>query len=118
MHKEADAMQEYLNIPATLDDPAALTTRLQKLDVYLARLSDIITRARAMKDYAQNLYLTENEDKLTKLSATVSNRIIKTFLYEFNVTVDRLELLYSTMSHISKDLVTQISYIKQQMLLK
>lgn len=115
IHREADAVQLFLNEESNIQDPASLTGRLQAMDVYMARISELVSLSRAMKEYALNLYLEENEDKLAKLSATVSNRMIKSFLYEFNVTVDRLDTMYSAMVHLSRNLVTQISFIKQQM---
>ncbi len=118
MHKEADNMQAYMNIPVTLEDPASLTERLKILDVYLPRLSDMLQKVKSMKEYALNQFLQANENEINKLSATISNRIIKTFLFEFNVTVDRLDSMYTTMTQIDRDLVTQISYIKQQMTMR
>lgn len=96
-------------------DPASLTVRLNEMDVWMARLTDMQIRAKAMKEYAKTLMLKNNEEALSKMTATNSNRIVSTYLYEFTVTVDRLDMLYSTLSTMSRNLVTQISYIKQQM---
>lgn len=115
MHAEADTMQAFLVEPARLQDPTSLTVRLKDMDVYMARLSEMISRAKAMKERALNLFLTENEAKLAKLTATASNRLINTHLYEYVVTYNRLDTMYHTAEHLSRDLVTQISYIKQQM---
>ena len=114
-HKEADTITAFLNVRADLMDPASLTVRLNEMDVWMARLTDMQIRAKAMKEYAKTLMLRNNEEALSKMTATNSNRIVSTYLYEFTVTVDRLEMLYSTLSTMSRNLVTQISYIKQQM---
>ena len=115
LHAEADTIQAYMSIPVDLEDPASLTYRLKNLDVYMARLSDMMIRARAMKDRAQNNYLEENEDRLNKLTATISNRLIAKNLFEYTIAYSRLETMYETLKHLSRNLVTQISYIKQQM---
>ena len=114
-HREADQITAFLNVRADLMDPASLTVRLNEMDVWMARLTDMQIRAKAMKEYAKTLMLRNNEEALSKMTATNSNRIVSTYLYEFTVTVDRLEMLYSTLSTMSRNLVTQISYIKQQM---
>lgn len=115
LHAEADGIQSFLNQGANLDDPTSLTVRLNHLDVYLARLSDMMSRSKALRDREQNAYLQANEDRLSKLTATVSNRMIATHLYEFTMTYNRLDTMYRTVEHLSRDLVTQISYIKSQM---
>lgn len=116
MHAEADNIQAFMSIPATLEDPATLTYRLKDLDVYMARLSDMMIRAKAMKERAQNAFIAENEEKINKMTATVSNRLISANLYEYSMTYSRLETMYHTLEHITRDLVSQISYIKQQMI--
>ena len=115
MHREADAIQAYMSIPITLEDPASLTYLLKDIDVYMARLSDMMIRAKALKEREQNKYIAENEDKLNKLTATVSNRMINAHLFEYAAAYSRLDAMYHTIEHLSRDLVTQISYIKQQM---
>ena len=114
LHKEADGIQAYLKLPANIQDPASMTYRLKDLDVYLARLSEMLIQAKIMKEKAQNQYLTENEDTIDKLSATVSNRRINSYLFEYKMTCDRLDTMHHLCEHLSKDLVTQISYIKEQ----
>lgn len=115
MHAEADNIQSYINETAHLEDPTSLTIRLNVLDAYMARLSDMLVRAKAMKEKAQNLYLKKNEEQISKMSATASNRQINAHLYEYTTTYNRIDTMYHTVEHLSKDLVTQISYIKQQM---
>ena len=115
MHKEANQIQDYLSHKADIDNPASLTYRLNDLDAYLARVSDMQIRAKAMKEYAKTTFLLNNEDKLSKMTATNSNRMIATYLYEFSITAERLEALYSLLSSSCKNLITQISFIKQQM---
>ena len=115
MHKEADNIQQYLSIPAKIEDPTALTYRLKDLDVYLARLGDMMIRAKAMKERAKFAYISENETELNKLTATVSNRKIDMFLQEYTALYCRLDNMYTTTEHVTRDLVTQISYIKKQM---
>lgn len=115
LHREADAIQSYMDRPATLQDPASLTYRLNDMDVYMARLSDMLIRAKALRDRAQNSFLEANEDKLSKMKATASNRLINAYLYEYKIAYDRLETMYHTLEVLARNLVTQISYIKEQM---
>lgn len=114
-HREADAIQEYMGRPATLEDPAALTYRLRDLDAYMARLSDMLIRAKATREWEKHKFLSENADKLNKMTATVSNRLIDQHLLDLTALYNRLDSMYHTMEHLTRDLVTQISYIKQQM---
>ncbi len=115
MHREADGIQSYMDIPIDLQDPASLTERLKYIDVYMARLTDLMIRAKAIKEREKNKFISDNEDKINKLTATVSNRMIDAHLYEYAVAYTRLDAMYHTLEHLSRDLVTQISYIKQQM---
>lgn len=115
MHTEADTIQAVMQVPANLQDPASMTYRLNELDTWMARLSDMMSRAKAMKEKAGNDFWNENETELTKLTATIQNRKINAFLYEYVVLYNRLDVMYTTLEHLTKDLVTQISYIKKQM---
>lgn len=114
-HSEADTITEFLKLEANLMDPPALTYRLNDMDAWLARLTDMQIRAKAMREYAKSLFLQQNEEALSKMTATNSNRILTTYLYEFTVTVERLDTLYNTLTTMSRNLVTQISFVKQQM---
>lgn len=115
MHREADKMQVYMGIPANLQDPASLTYRLADLDVYFARLTDMFIQAKAMKESAQNTFLIDNEDRLNKMTATASTRLINAHLSEYKTLYDRLDNMCHLCEHLSRTLVTQISYIKEQM---
>lgn len=115
MHREADAIQTYLNQPENLDDPVSLTYRLRDLSAYLARLSDMMVRAKTLRDREKFRYIQENEDVLSKLTATISNRQIDAHLLEYNAAYNRLETMYHTTEVLGRNLVTQISYIKKQM---
>lgn len=114
MHREADQIQAYMDIPANLVDPASLTYRLRDLDVYMARLSDMMIRAKAMKERAKNAYILENEERINKMTATVANRLIDAELFEYTTIYTRLDAMYHTVEHLTRDMVTQISYIKKQ----
>lgn len=114
LHQEADNIQSVMDIPANLLDPASLTSRLRDLDVYMARLSDMMIRAKAMKDRAKNDFIIANEERINKMTATVANRLIDTELFEYNTLYTRLDTMYHTIEHLTRDLVTQISYIKKQ----
>jgi len=118
MNAEADNIQAYMDQPAILEDPASMTYRLDTLDVYKSRLTSLITEAKDMYNRANNIYQEENEEHLNKLAVTVQSRIIKRNLYEFSTTVDRLELMYRTIDGLTRDLVTLISYVKSQMVLR
>lgn len=115
LHREADNIQRCMEIPASLTDPAALTYRLNELDTFMARLGDMVIRAKAMKDRAKSTFVFQNGDELNKLSATVSNRKIDAFLQDYSILYNRLDTMYGTIEHLTRDLVTQISYIKKQM---
>ena len=91
MHREADGIQSYMDIPIDLQDPASLTERLKYIDVYMARLTDLMIRAKAIKEREKNKFISDNEDKINKLTATVSNRMIDAHLYEYAVAYTRLD---------------------------
>ena len=115
MHQEADGIQAFLDTRADLDDPSSLTRRLGEMDAYMARLTDMISRSKAMREYAKTRFYNENEERLSKMTATNSNRIITSHLFEYTVTCDRLSAEYTTLCKLSDNLRTQISFIKEQL---
>ena len=115
MHAEADGIQSFLDVRINLDDPSSLTNRLGEMDAYMARLTDMMSRSKAMKEFARTKFYNEHEEKLSKMTATNSNRIISSYLYEYTVTYDRLSAEYTTLCKLSDNLRTQISFIKEQM---
>lgn len=115
MHREADGIQDFMKIEASLMDPTALTVRLNEMDAYLGRLSDMLSRSRAMKEYAKRKISDDNAATLATMKKTVSDRLIAAYLYELTVTCERLETMYNTLTRQSNDLQSQISYIRNQM---
>ena len=115
LHGEATKIQSVIEMPVDLDNPGTLMERLNEVDVYLARLGDMHVRAKALKEMVKNRYLDEHDAELSKMSATVSKRKIDAHLFEYTIAVDRLEIMYDSISKISKSLMTRISFIKQQM---
>ena len=114
LHTEADEIQTYMNELANLQDPTSLTVRLSNLDAYMARVGEMMVMAKAYRSVAKTNFVNERED-LNKLTATVSNRIIDAHMQDYNILYDRLDTMYETIRHLTRDLVTQISYIKEQM---
>lgn len=114
LHTEADTIQKYMNELANLQDPTSLTVRLSNLDAYMARVGEMMVMAKAYRSTAKTKFVNERED-LNKLTATVSNRIIDAHMQDYNILYDRLDTMYETIRHLTRDLVTQISYIKEQM---
>lgn len=115
MHAEADVVQSFLEREVDINDVGMLPYRLNQLDAYLHRMSDLQSRANAMKEYAKMTYMAQNEKALSKMTATNSNRIISAALYEFTVTADRLDTLYSSLTHACRNLSIQLSWIKKTM---
>ena len=115
LHREADTIQTFMNVDINLQDPASLTYRLATLDAYMARLSDMMSRAKTVKEKEKYRFIAENEDILDKLTATISNRRIEAHLQEYSAAYNRLDTMYHTIEQLARDLVTQISYIKKQM---
>ena len=115
MNLEADAIQKYLEQKVDINDIGSLPYRLNILDSYLHRVSDMNTRAKAMKDYAKMTYVSQNEKALSKMTATNSNRIISAAIHEFTVTSERMENLYNSLTHACKNISIQLSWIKKAM---
>lgn len=115
MHEEADTIQTFMSKPAILEDPASLTYRLNEMDAYMARLTDILSRAKGMKEFAKAQISKNNASELISMKKTVSDRIIASYLYELTVTCERLDTMYNTLSRLSNDLQTQLAYIRNQM---
>lgn len=115
MHQEADAIQSYLEQNVDLNDINMLPYRLARLDAYLHRLSDMQSRAKAMKEYAKMSFLSQNEQAITKMTATNSNRLLASVLCEFTVTADRIDAMHNSVSQACKNISIQISWIKKTM---
>lgn len=115
MHQEATAIQNFLEQDVDINDVAMLPYRLSQLDAYLHRMSDMQTRAKAMKEYAKMTYISQNEEPLSKMTATNSNRVISAALYEFTVTADRMDSMYSSLTQACKNISIQLSWIKKTM---
>ena len=81
---ESEAMQQFLNAPANLVDPNMLAERLNILTVYIARVSEMHTKAKAIKEMDKNSYLDNNDSELSKLKATAKAQKIKTYIFEFD----------------------------------
>ena len=112
---EADNIQALLLRPMNIQDPNALTYHFAELDAQMARLSEMLIRANAYRDKTRHDYETDNEDKLTKLTATVANRMIKNAIFEHTLVCDRLQAMYDEGQMQRRDIITQISWIKEQM---
>lgn len=115
MHSEADDIQAFMSIEASLQDPASLTYRLNTMDAYLARLTDMLNKARGMKEYAKSRISKDNATELLNMKKTVSDRIISAYLCELTVTCERLETMYNTLNRQSNNLQSQIAYVRNQM---
>lgn len=115
MHQEATAIQNFLEQDVDINDVTTLPYRLSQLDAYLHRMSDMQTRAKAMKEYAKMTYISQNEEALSKMTATNSNRVISAALYEFTVTADRMDSIYSSLTQACKNISIQLSWIKKTM---
>ena len=114
LHDEANVIQAFMNEPCNLQDPNSMTERLCKLDAYMSRLGEMNVVAKAIRSREENAFVGQRED-LNKLTATASNRIIKAHMEDYNILYDRIDTMYETIRHLTKDLVTQISYVKEQM---
>ena len=115
MHQEADFIQAYLEQNVDINDIGTLPYRLNMLDAYLHRVSDMNIRAKAMKEYAKMTYMAQNEKALSKMTATNSNRIIGSAIHEFTVTSERMENLYGSLTHAFKNISIQLNWIKKTM---
>lgn len=115
LNEEADVILAFMSQKADLQDPASLIHRLNDMDAYLARLSSMVSTAKAMREYAKTRISQDNADVLLNLKKTVSDRIIASYLYELTISCERFETLYNTLLRQSNDLQSQISYIRNQM---
>ena len=115
MHKEADGIQSYLEQDVDINDTNMLPYRLARLDSYMHRMSDMLSRAKAMKEYAKMTYMAQNEKALNKMTATNSNRIINAALHEFIITADRMDALHTSLTHACRNISIQLSWIKKTM---
>ena len=115
LNQEADEIQRFMRTTTGITDGNILAYRLNQMDMYLARLSEMSITAKAMKKHAEKIFKDANSQQLAEMTATNANRELSSFLYEFTQTADRLETMYGTLNKMSSDLVTQISYLKSIM---
>lgn len=117
LSQECSAIQEFLKQTANLTNPDSLVERLNAVNVYLARLAEMLFQTKTMKNLATRQVQDDNIEYLDKLGVMEKTKVVNNLILQFTAVTDQVELAYASAKDICRSLLTQISYIKQQITL-
>ena len=115
MNAEAGEMESELIGRCDILDGSAVASRLDRLDALLARAGQMHSTAKAMREEAKAVLYRDNAEAFAKMKATDLTRLSSLALRQFNVTEERMSILYRSIEQSCKILITQLSYLKKQM---
>lgn len=117
LHTECKQIQEFLKQTADLRNPDSLVERLNAISVYVARLAEMLFQVKTMKNLATRQVQEDNIGYFEKLGVMEKTKVVNNLILEFSAVTDQVELAYASAKDICRSLLTQISYIKQQITL-
>lgn len=115
MLAEANEIQDYIETPENLRDPGSLVARLSAINIYIARTGRLLSDARRLKDSAEEAFMTENRELMEKVNSTTFGRLLSADISEYDYLVKRIDRLNAALTHISANLRTEISWMKEEM---
>lgn len=83
----------------------------------MARLAEMLFQVKTMKNLATRQVQEDNIEYLDKLGVMERTKVINNLILQFTAVTDQVELAYASSKDICRSLLTQISYIKQQITL-
>ena len=117
LSEECSEIQEFLKQTADLTNPDSLVDRLNEATGYMARLAEMLFQVKTMKNLATRQVQEDNIEYLDKLGVMERTKVINNLILQFTAVTDQVELAYASSKDICRSLLTQISYIKQQITL-
>ena len=85
--------------------------------MYVARLAEMLFQVKTMKNLATRQVQEDNIGYFEKLGVMEKTKVVNNLILEFSAVTDQVELAYASAKDICRSLLTQISYIKQQITL-
>lgn len=115
MLAEANAIQDYIETPENLRDPGSLVARLSAINTYIARTGRLLSDAKRLKDSAEEAFMSENKELMEKVNSTTFGRLLSADISGYDYLVKRIDRLNAALTHISANLRTEISWMKEEM---
>ena len=97
------------------EEPFVLTTRITKLNVYMARTGFLFAQAEEDRDKAIVATFAEHASAITKMPSQVSQKFISAMCEKENYYVRWIERLHRTCVHQSDGIRTQVSFAKEEL---
>lgn len=114
LRREADIIQNYLEVNIGGCDANELVLRLDQLGVYYARSGAMHAEVVGLIDSATARFMADNTATITSLSPSLVKTLIKGATSELNALERKIERINATCSKQCDNLRTLISYEKQR----
>lgn len=114
LRREADIIQNYLEMNIGGCDANELVLRLDQLGVYYARSGAMHAEVIGLIDSATARFMADNTATITSLSPSLVKTLIKGATSELNALERKIERINATCSKQCDNLRTLISYEKQR----
>lgn len=114
LRREADIIQNYLEVNIGGCDANELILRLDQLGVYYARSGAMHAEVVGLIDSATAKFMADNTATITSLSPSLVKTLIKGATSELNALERKIERINATCSKQCDNLRTLISYEKQR----
>lgn len=114
LRREADIIQNYLEVNIGGCDANELILRLDQLGVYYARSGAMHAEVVGLIDSATARFMADNTATITSLSPSLVKTLIKGATSELNALERKIERINATCSKQCDNLRTLISYEKQR----
>lgn len=107
-------MQRFLEeTPA--NDPAVLSERLTKTNIYLARSGQLLATTKKIQDENALEVFNSYPEYIGKLSATLAKQFVSANLSDVNYYVNWLDRLNRAFVHSGDNIRTQMSFLKEEL---
>ena len=112
--READIIQDYLEVNIGGSDANELMLRLDQLGVYYARSGAMHAEVVGLIDSATAKFMAENNTTIVSLSPSLVKTLIKGATAELNALERKIDRINASCSKQCDNLRTLISYEKQR----
>lgn len=117
LKEEIEKMQGYLETDFSGCSPEEYKERLQTLSVYMARSGALLSQAKMDLNYKVSEFYESHYEFIKRFSPSQAKEYMKARCYEEQYYVDILDRINATCVHQSNNIITLLSYAKQELIL-